>query len=274
MTEIIAALDNSLAAAPVLSTAISLADLLDADVAAVHVAVDGARVAENTAQSAGLTLRTVHGHVVEQLLEEAQPEPVAALVLGARGTPGSRRPLGATAIAIATRLAKPIVVVPPDLRAKHELHRVLIPIERHTSPALTPRAIIELAQDTALEIVVLHVHEPSSVPAFTDQPQHEQPAWAREFVRRYCPWGIGSVGMEVRSGNPEEVIPLVAEEAGADIIALGWAQELGEGRAPIVRAVLARAKVPVMLVPVGVDSPVDRSGPKEESWSNLPSLRA
>ena len=45
-------------------------------------------------------------------------------------------------------------------------------------------------------------------------------------------------------------------------------------RAPIVRAVLARGKVPVMLVPVGVESPVDRSGPKEESWSNLRSLRA
>jgi nucleotide-binding universal stress UspA family protein len=263
MTEIIAALDNSLAATPVISTAIKLAELLDADVVPVHVAVDGARVAENTAESAGLTLRTVYGPVVEQLLEEAQAESAAALVLGARCTPGSRRPLGDTALAIATRLAKPIVVVPPNLGVNHELHKVLIPIERETSPALTPRAIIELAQDAALEIMVLHVHEPSSIPAFTDQPQHEHPAWAREFVRRYCPWGIGSVQMKVRSGNPEEVIPEVAEEAAADIIALGWAQEVGEGRAPIVRAVLARGKAPVMLVPVSVSAAVGRSAAKE-----------
>lgn len=274
MRKIIAALDNSLAAKPVLTTALALADLFGGEVTPVQVRLDGARVARSIADSAGLTLQTLRGPIVEQLLDQARPEEVVAFVLGTHGTLGDRRPLGNTAVAIATSLQKPVVVVPPDTRTSGGLHRALIPIESGLSASLTPRAIVELAQGTELEVVVLHVHEPSSLPAFTDQPQHEHPAWAREFVRRYCPWGIGAVRLEVRTGSADELVPLVAEQEHVDIIALGWAQELAEGRAPIVRAALARAKVPVMLVPVAVAvSAADVvATTKEESWSSLPSL--
>jgi hypothetical protein len=69
-------------------------------------------------------------------------------------------------------------------------------------------------------------------------------------LRRYCPWGIGAVQLEVRVGRSEELVPLVAAEERVDLIALGWSQELAEGRAPVVRAALARGRTPVMLVPV------------------------
>jgi hypothetical protein len=42
----------------------------------------------------------------------------------------------------------------------------------------------------------------------------------------------------------------VCEQTNADLIALGWAQELAGGRAPVVRAALARCHTPVLLVPV------------------------
>jgi nucleotide-binding universal stress UspA family protein len=271
--KIIAALDNSLAAKPVMTTALALGDLLGAQVIPVHVALDGTRVAAGTAENAGLKLQVVRGPIVEQLLEQARPEEVVALVLGTHGTPGDRRPLGGTAVAIATSLRKPVVVVPPDTRTTRVLQRALIPIESGLSASLTPQAIVELAQGTELDVVVLHVHEPTSLPAFTDQPQHEQSDWAREFVRRYCPWGVGAVQLEVRVGSADELVPLLAEQERADIIALGWAQELAEGRAPVVRAALARGKVPVMLVPVGVPATDVAPITNEESWSNLPSSR-
>jgi nucleotide-binding universal stress UspA family protein len=251
MKEVIAALDNSLAATPVLGTAQSLANLLDAQVVPVHVAVNGNRVAQSAAARAGLSLVTLTGQVVDELLTQAQRESVVALVLGAHDTPGDRRALGGTAAKVTTASKKPVVVVPPDSCAK-QLRRVLIPVESGRSELLTPQAIVELAQGIALEVVLVHVHEPTSLPAFTDQPQHEQTAWAREYLRRYCPSGIGDVQLLVRIGNAEEVVPLVAEETAADIVALGWARELVESRTPIVRAALARAKVPVMLVPVRV----------------------
>jgi nucleotide-binding universal stress UspA family protein len=265
---IIAALDNSLAVTPVLATARALADLFGAKVVPVHVSVDGSRVAENAAARAGLKLRTLHGPVLERLLEEARADGVVALVLGARGMPADRRPLGSTAVELATAVEKPVVIVPPEARPPGSIRRALIPVEDGFSETLTPTEIVELAHGTELEVVVLHVDEPTALPAFTDQPQHEHPAWAREFVRRYCPWGIGDVQLEQRVGNAEELVPLVADETAVDIIALGWTQQLAPGRAPIVRAALARAKVPVMLVPV--DVPEDQPLTKEEAWSKSP----
>jgi nucleotide-binding universal stress UspA family protein len=272
MSEVIAALDNSLAATPVVATAVALSHVLGAEVTPVHVSVDGARVAENVAARAGLSLQRRSGPVIERLLEELEREHVVALVLGARGTPGDRRPLGSTAVAMATATRKPVVVVPPDARVAAELQRALVPIEDGFAAEFMPKAIIELAEGTTLEVVAVHVQEPALLPAFTDQPQHEQTAWAREFVRRYCPWGIGTIRLEVRVGNAADIVPAVAEEQAVDIVALAWAQELAEGRAAIVRAALARGRTPVMLVPVEV--PPDQLRAKETSWSSLQSLPA
>lgn len=249
-TTVLAALDNSLADKPVLTTAVALGDALGATVEPIHVATDGGRVAHGEAEAAGLPLSVLRGPVIETLLVQGARVDVSALVLGARGTPGARRPLGSTALAIATTLPKPVVVVPPDATPAAAFRRVLVPIEGRLSGTLTPRAIIDVARGAALEVVVLHVHDPADLPAFTDQPQHEQDAWAQEFLRRYCPWGIGTVRLEVRVGRPEDVLPLVAEQTQTDLVALGWGQELAEDRAPVVRAVLARGRTPVLLVPV------------------------
>jgi nucleotide-binding universal stress UspA family protein len=250
--KVIAALDNSLAAQPVLATALAFAKMLGADVEAVHVPTDHARVARSVARAAGLELRLLPGPVVERLSEVAEDEQVAGLVLGARGTPAGRRPLGGTALALATSISKPVVVVPPDARPRDELRRVLVPVEGTRSAALTPRAIIRLAAQEELDVVVLHVREEDALPAFTDQPQHEQRAWDAEFLRRYCPWGIGRVRLELRLGRAEDVVPLVAAEEDVDVIALAWAQELAEGRAAVVRSALMRGGRPVLLVPVDV----------------------
>jgi hypothetical protein len=111
----------------------------------------------------------------------------------------------------------------------------------------------------------LHVHELDSLPLFTDQPQHELTAWAQEFLRRHCPHPE-HVRLEVRIGVPGQHVLNVAEQIGADLIALGWAQELAGGRAAVVHEALERSRVPVLLVPVSaqVDAaaarPSDRLG--------------
>ena len=52
--KVIAALDNSLAARPVVATAGALAELLDSNVEALHVGENGNAVARSAAASAGL----------------------------------------------------------------------------------------------------------------------------------------------------------------------------------------------------------------------------
>jgi nucleotide-binding universal stress UspA family protein len=249
MKMVLAAVDDSLAARPVLATARSLARLLDARAEAVHVRADGGRTARRSAEAAGVSLRTTTGPVVERLTDAGAEDDVVALVIGARSTPGGR-PLGATATAVATAVAKPVVVVPPDARAPETLTRVLVPLEASLPAGRAPLAVLELAPGATIEVLALHVLEADAIPLFSDQPQHEHAAWTHEFLARYCPWGVGSVRLETRVGRAEDVVPVFAGESGCDLVALGWAGELAEGRGQIVRATLERSRVPVLLVPV------------------------
>ena len=130
--------------------------------------------------------------------------------------------------------------------------RVLVPLEGTTSTSLAPKSLIRLAGRANIDVVIVHVRDEGSLPSFTDQPQHEQAAWAREFVCRYCAQGLPTAAVETRVGRPEEWVPAVAEEKGCDLIALGWAQELEGGRAEVVRGTLERTRLPVLLVPVRV----------------------
>jgi nucleotide-binding universal stress UspA family protein len=251
MTKVIAAVDNSLAATPVVRTGAALANLFGATLEVLHVEDDGDAVAARAAETDGLRLRTEQGPVAEVLVRAASEPDVVALVVGARSTPAGRRPAGGTALAVATSVDKPVVVVPPDGRVG-PLRRALVPIEADDGPGLAPRAIVEPAQGAQLEVVVLHVLDEERLPSFTDQPQHETAAWAREFLRRYWPWGIGAVTLETRIGRAEELVPVVADETDADIVVLAWAQDLAPHHAPVVESALARGHVPVMLLPVSV----------------------
>ena len=61
MKRVLAAVDNSLAVKPVIATACALAELLGAQVEAVHVKTDGRRTAQSAADAAGVPLRAVSG---------------------------------------------------------------------------------------------------------------------------------------------------------------------------------------------------------------------
>jgi hypothetical protein len=264
MKTVLAAVDNSLAGRPVIAAAQALASLLDARVEALHARTNGDRTANNTAEAAGVPLRTTSGPVVERLIQAGQAEDVIALAIGARSTPIGPRPLGSTAAAVASALLKPVIVVPPEARVQAEFARVLVPLEASVSASIGPRAILELARDKTIEAVALHVYEEDSLPLFTDQPQHEQAAWAEEFLARYCPSGVGSVRLETRVGRADDLVAAVADECDCDLVAIGWSQELATGRAPVVRGTLERSRLPILLVPVRLLAVATRSD--DEGW--------
>jgi hypothetical protein len=148
------------------------------------------------------------------------------------------------------------VVVPPDAEPRSSFKRVLVPLEGNQSASLAPRSLIELAPDQGLDVVALHILGPETIPPFQDQPQHEQTAWAREFLARYCPWGLDVVNFETRVGRRDEFIADAAQECDCDLIALGWSQDFDEGHAHVVRATLGRTRLPVALIPVPTPAPV------------------
>ena len=67
--KVLIALDNSLGARAVLASGRALAALLDANVEALHVRVNGDRTVRDTAEAAGLPLRTTSGPVIDCLVE-------------------------------------------------------------------------------------------------------------------------------------------------------------------------------------------------------------
>lgn len=268
MSKVLAAIDNSAAAGPVLSAARAVAGLLGVEVEAVHAPEDGYRTALAAAEAAGVPFRITETPGVPGLVEAAEGSDVAQVVLGARGTHGGRRPAGHVALILARSVRKPLVVVPPDVPLPVVLHRILVPLDGTLATADALAATVRLACRSKLDVVALHVHQHAALPLFSDQLQYEFEDWAREFLRRYCPHPE-LVRLETRVGVVGEHVLNVARDAGADLIALGWSQQLDVGRAAVVREVLAGSSMPVLLVPIGAGLETERRAQPEVGHERL-----
>jgi nucleotide-binding universal stress UspA family protein len=259
-TRVIAAIAGDGAAPAVLAGAVAIAELFAADVEALHVGGERAVIATSAARRAGVALRSlpgegarlgsIPGEAAREIVEAAEKEDVAAVVIGARGTPAGRRPAGSTAIALITPLTKPVAVVPPDARLDGPIRRVLVPLDGDAASSAALAQIVALTTGTELQVVVAHVHSAWSLPPFSDHFPHEGWAWSEEFIARHCP-SARDATVEQRIGEPSEHVLDICRRCGCDLVALGWNQDLGYGRAAVVRLMLAESPVPLLLTPVG-----------------------
>lgn len=247
MSRVIAAIDNSPTAKPVLSAAAAMATLFAADLEAVHAEETGTAAVEAAARAAGVNLRLIGQPTLAKLIEAAQDEDVVAVVIGARNTLGGARPPGHIATEVARSVRKPVIVVPPDCACPIRLGRLLVPLEAVVGTSAAVAQILRPASAVGTEVVVLHVFEEDALPLFTDQPQHEVDAWIGEFLRTYCPIGVR---VELRAGAARDHVLGTAEAVAADALVLGWGQRLDPGRASLVKTALERSRIPVILVPI------------------------
>jgi hypothetical protein len=249
MSRVVAAIDNSATARAVLSAASTLATLLQADVSALHVGAGGGwETARAAAAAAGVRVKLAAGPALETIVAEAGKPDVTAVVLGTGGAHGGRRPAGHIAMGVATAVMKPVVVVPPAARYPVRLWRLLVPLEASVMTADAVDSMIRAACKAGAEVIVLHVIEDDSVPAMTDQPQHEVDAWVAEFRRRYC--DDPDIRIELRAGATVDHVLATAEALEADAVLLAWGQRVAGGRGARVTSVLERSQIPVILVPV------------------------
>jgi nucleotide-binding universal stress UspA family protein len=251
MTIVLAAIEADACAQPVLSTAGAIAELFDASAVALHVRENGDASPRTVAAAAGVELCETAGDAIAQIVAAAREADVAALVLGARGVHGGPQPAGHTALEVITQVAKPVAVVPPQARASQHFERILVPLEGSSESSRALEEMVELAHRRQLEILVLHVHSPATVPAFSDHEPHAARAWEQEFLNRYIAAPHERVSLVRRLGVPADDIFLVADETTAELIVLAWGQSLGPGRARVVSQTLARSEVPVLLIPTG-----------------------
>jgi nucleotide-binding universal stress UspA family protein len=250
MSIILAALDATAAARPVLETALRVSELTGAQVEGVHVAnrQPAADMSESLAAGSGVPYRLLHGAVLPALLSVMSAPDVLAAVIGARAIPSGRRPAGSTARGILERTDKPVVVVPPEAVSPRPIRRLLVPLE---GTGTSSRPVIEHLQPliaTGVEVIVLHVFTEETLPAMLDRPEYDIEILGKEFLAHHFPH---TTRIELRPGPVSHQVTEVSAEHEIDLIVLSWSQDSSAGRAKVVRDVLSASARPVLLLPAG-----------------------
>ena len=260
MKTVVAALDGTAAASPVLDTAVGIGRLTGATVDAVHVTGHGSvEIPQELASRRDIPLRLLSGPVVLALLAVIAAPEVIAAVLGARAIRYGRRPVGRTVLAVMGAANKPAVVVPPDLVAgsTRQFNRLLVPLEgTHSSSRAVLDGLVPLLAHE-VELIVVHIFTASTVPAFLDQPGRDLWLLGREFIARHCPPASRA---ELRTGSVSDHVEVLCHDAAADLVVLSWSQTGDPGRAAVIRGVLGRSTVPVLLLPAGDPLPAAGAG--------------
>jgi nucleotide-binding universal stress UspA family protein len=268
-------LDGSVDATAAIPVARGFGELLNATVALLHVSDDALTPA------ALVERMRLSGEDVPGLIVEHRPGAAAAEIVKAAGErhasmivmcPQIRtdlrwRALGSVAAAVLRATPCPVVLVPSARgRKRWELHRLLVPHDGTPTSAATIGPATDLALKAAAELVVLHVATPGAEtptepgtlvsPRYVDQPQHEWPAWAREFLARLCAVGGARDGTEMRlavaQGDAGAAIVNFARQS--DLIVLGWRGVLEPDRARTMQRVIRDTTCPVIVFRVGRNS--------------------
>lgn len=256
---VLAAVDDDPVAGAVLHVATALAQTLAATIEVVHVGDTLPSGLRATVERSGHDLRLLDGDSVEALTSELQRADVRLAVIGCRGRPAGPRPAGHVSLAVLERAITPVVVVPPDTPAAHrDLTVVLLPLDGSDETAAAVDPTMRLLTGAGLKVIVAHVFDAATVPAFQDDPYHAMQAWGHEFLARHADTDLELV---LRSGPPGTRLLDVMEAEDVDLVVLGWSQRLAADRARTIRELLSRSPVPLLLVPVeGIDPPMSRTG--------------
>ena len=176
---VLAAIHTGSSASAVLETARRLAGLLGADVDALRV-VDTPGVPGD-----GLSPRVAFGDPAQVILEVADDDDVAFVVLGAghgaRGDSGT----GPVARDVLTQCPKPVVVVPTRPVLPEPGRRPTVVVARggagSRSPAL--RDVTGVLAGAGADVVGLHVFGPGDAPAYWDHYYADFLDWQQRFRR-------------------------------------------------------------------------------------------
>lgn len=180
----------------------------------------------------------------------------------ALGTQTQQKRFGSMAESIFALNPQRAVLLTPERGVKPwDLRRILLahdgtPI---SNPAIRPAA--DLAQYSGAEVIAIHVaargeERPEArgsiaAPLYVDQPQHEWPAWAEEFMKRVVAGGALRPGvhfkLKVTGGQAGSELADAAREQNVDLVVMAWHGHWNHEDCA-TRVVIRNAGCPVMLV--------------------------
>lgn len=264
-------LDGTEASAAAVPVARELAQLIGGMLHIVHAAEPDVD-AEKLPASLGVRPEALRGAVVDRLPSTGSGEVVrfaaerdrSLVVLSAPSIGASPEgELESRTQEIVRDCRVPLVLVPPARGdSPWKLERILMPHDGTPTTAAAFAPAVDLAQAASAELVVLHSaeagaeppREPGSYggPQYVDQPQHEWPAWAHEFLERLGCIGCIPAGLRVRlvlaTGAPGDQIIKYADEHDVDLIVVAWRGQWEPQRARTVRSVVKSTPCPIVLL--------------------------
>jgi nucleotide-binding universal stress UspA family protein len=182
-------------------------------------------------------------------------------------------------LSVICRVGCPAIVVRPALGLKPDaegrwLRRILVPLDSTPGSAEAVLRAAELARRENASLDILHIasaldtppSEPGSLPVglYMDQPHYDLKSWSREFMRRFGqvtadPQSELTPLLHLASGDPADEIIRYADQTGADLIVSAWQGSIDEGRAKVVRELLARANCQLLFLVIGRTSQPERA---------------
>lgn len=243
MTRILAFLDGSPSSSAVRRTADHFAPLVGAKVDCVHV--HDPATSDAPPSDLGDDVRLLSGDPAETMLEEVQSSGVVGAVLGARAIRG--KPVGRIALSLATRSPVPLLVLPPGHSGlTTDRPRLMIPLDGSdtTTAALGPLATTLAKAGARLRLV--HFFDSARLPPFVDA-EEEVRVLAEEFRRHHLTDQAETC--DLRLGDPAQHMIDASADQPTDAILIAWHQDLGPGRAEVVRRLLRESPLPIITLP-------------------------
>jgi len=210
----------------------------------------------------GAVLDACSGDPAEAIVGAAQQLPSPLLVMCTHtGVERSSDDFGAVAESVLRVAPERIVLLAPERGDRAwVIRRVLLAHDGTASSDCATAPAAEIAQSARAEVIALHVAarkaphpEPGSLPAprYIDQPQHEWPAWAGEFMDRMLAMGAPCSSVQfkllVTGGQPGSEVAQLARERDVDLVVMAWR---GKWRSEhhATRVVTRTSGCPVLLV--------------------------
>jgi len=151
-------------------------------------------------------------------------------------------------LAYAAATNDPVLVLPTidddrSLTPNPRLQRMLVPTDRSLRERTVLTDYIRRAETLGIEVQQLHVLSDTTRPTIWEGPGHHAQAWHRELGRRHQ---LGSTTLEVRSGDPIEVLGTAADTT--DLVMVCWKGHPANGQATIVTSILQNRNHAVLLL--------------------------
>lgn len=166
---------------------------------------------------------------------------VAAAVLSAR-------PAAPVCWHVMPRVATPLVVIPRAcVEVPTHIKTVLLPLDATPETAAGVAGMAHRVLQGGARLVPMHFLDADTAPGGGGRAASHAP-WPDELLLENLPPGT-ELDLR-RASTPEEVVA-TARRDGADLLMMGWRQDLDPRRARTVRHALTDGSVPVLLVPTG-----------------------